>query len=150
MSKQFYFEKFSLAQIHSLNVKTVQLSINTQFKCKNSKLVDWALSGATTPGQSGPGNDDNEEVLCIPQSFRITGTSPSDFLVSHPGHSLMGILPLCRGAVGVFYGPIRLGKKYVGRFKLAIGLSKELSLLGSILGEWSCFGSMLEGRDEAS
>ena len=40
--------------------------------------------------QSGPGSDGNERVLCIPQSSRITGTSPSDCLVSYPGHSLGG------------------------------------------------------------
>ena len=34
-----------------------------------------ALSGATTPGQSGPGSDCNEEVLHITQSSIITGTS---------------------------------------------------------------------------
>ena len=48
------------------------------------------LSGATTPGQSGPGDDGNEGVLCIPQSSSITGTSPSDCLVSYPGHTLGG------------------------------------------------------------
>ena len=42
--------------------------------------IDRALSGATTPG--------NEGVLHIPQSPGITGTSPSDCLVSYPGHSL--------------------------------------------------------------
>ena len=31
------------------------------------------LSGATMPGQSGPGIDGNEGVLCIPQSSSITG-----------------------------------------------------------------------------
>ena len=41
-----------------------------------------------TPGQSGPGSNANEEVLCIPQSSSITETSPSDCLVSYPGHSL--------------------------------------------------------------
>ena len=46
------------------------------------------LSGATTPGPSGPGSDGNEGVLCIPQSSSIAGTSPSDSLVSYPGHSL--------------------------------------------------------------
>ena len=56
-----------------------------------------ALSGATTPGQSGPGSDGNEGVLCIPQSPSITGTSSSDCLVSLPGHSLGGVLtPLQR------------------------------------------------------
>ena len=39
-------------------------------------------------GQSGPGSNDNEGVLCIPQSSNITGASPSDFLVSYPGHLL--------------------------------------------------------------
>ena len=47
----------------------------------------WPLSGAATPGQSGSGNNGNEGVLCIPQSSSITGTSPSDYLVSCPGHS---------------------------------------------------------------
>ena len=45
------------------------------------------LSGATTPGQSGPGSHGNDGVLCIPQSSSITGVSPSDCLVSYPGHS---------------------------------------------------------------
>ena len=30
--------------------------------------------------------------------------------MSYPGHSLGGVLPLCRGAVSVFYSPNRLGK----------------------------------------
>ena len=38
-----------------------------------------SLSGATTPGQCEPGSDGNKEVLCIPQSSSITGTSPSDW-----------------------------------------------------------------------
>ena len=50
--------------------------------------IDGTLSGATTPGQIGPGNDSNKEVLCIPKSYSITGTSPSDCLVSYLGHSL--------------------------------------------------------------
>ena len=47
-----------------------------------------ALSGATTPDQSGPGRDGNEGVLHIPQSSSITITSPSDCLLSYAGHSL--------------------------------------------------------------
>ena len=50
--------------------------------------IDRTLSGATTPGQSGPGSDGNEGVLRISQSSSIAGTSPSDCLVSYPGHSL--------------------------------------------------------------
>ena len=49
-----------------------------------------ALSGATTPGQSGPGSNGNEGVLRIPQSSSTAGTSPSDCLVSYAGHSLGG------------------------------------------------------------
>ena len=60
--------------------------------------------------QNGPWSDGNEGVLRIPKSSSITGTSPSDCLVSYPGYSLVGdILPLCREAVDVFYSPSRLG-----------------------------------------
>ena len=47
----------------------------------------------TTPGQSEPGSDGNKEVLCIHQSSSITEASPSDCLVSYPGHSLGGSYP---------------------------------------------------------
>ena len=50
--------------------------------------IDRTLSSATTPGQSGPKSDGNKVVLCIHQSSSITTASPSDCLVSHPGHSL--------------------------------------------------------------
>ena len=49
--------------------------------------------GATTPGQSGPGSNGNKGVLCIPQSTSITGVSPSDCLMSYPGHSLEELYP---------------------------------------------------------
>ena len=45
--------------------------------------VDRALSGNTIPGLSGPGNDDNEGVLRIPQSSAITRILPSDCLISY-------------------------------------------------------------------
>ena len=72
-----------------------------------------ALSGATTPGQSGPGSDGNEGVLCIPQSSSTAGTSPSDCLLSYQDTRWWGgVLALCREAAGVFYSPSsRLGKK---------------------------------------
>ena len=101
MSKQLYFEQFSLAYVYSLNVKTVllqaiQFSISTQFS-------------SIWPIKSGPLRDGNEWVLRIPQSSSITGTSPSDCLVSYPGHLLeWGSYPT---AVGVFNGPDRLGKR---------------------------------------
>ena len=57
--------KFSLAKVQSTSIWP----------------IDRTLSGATTPGQSGPWSDGNERVLHIP------GTSPSDYLVSYLGHS---------------------------------------------------------------
>ena len=72
MSKQFYFQYFSLAFTHFTSIWP----------------MDRTLSGATTPSQSEPGSDGNEGVIHIHQSSSITGTSPSDGLVSYPGHSL--------------------------------------------------------------
>ena len=46
------------------------------------------LSRDITHDQTEPGRD--EGVLHIPQSSSITGTSPSDCLVSYSGHSLGG------------------------------------------------------------
>ena len=86
--------------------------MSTQFTCQNSSIssnsiwpIDSALSDATTPRQSGTGSDDNEGELHIPQSSSITGTSPSDCLLSYPGHSLGGVYLFYRGAVSVFYRP---------------------------------------------
>ena len=45
--------------------------------------IDRTLSGATSPGHSGPGSDGNEVVLRIPQSSGITVTSSSECLVSY-------------------------------------------------------------------
>ena len=93
-----------------------QFSISTQFSSIWSR--DRTLSGAITPGQSGPGSDGNERVLLIPQSPSIIGTSPSDCFMFYPGHILDtrwgGVLPLCRDAAGVFYSPSRLGKLHPG------------------------------------
>ena len=51
-----------------------------------------------------------EGYSAFSQSSSIIGTSPSDYLVSYPGH-LWRFLPLCRDVVGVFYSPILLGKE---------------------------------------
>ena len=49
-----------------------------------SKSYTWPIegtrSGATTPGQSGPGSVDNEGLVDISQIFK-TGASPSDYLM---------------------------------------------------------------------
>ena len=76
----------TLLNIKIVPFQAVQFSISTQFS--SIWPIDRTLSGATTPGQSGTGSNGNEGVLLIPESNSITGTSPSDCLVSHPGHSL--------------------------------------------------------------
>ena len=68
MSKHFYFKKF-----------------NKPFS--SIWLIDRNLSGSTSPGESGPGSDGTEGVLCTPPNSTITGASLSNFLVSFPGHS---------------------------------------------------------------
>ena len=75
-----------------------QSFVFTQMKWLNCSTwpIDRTLSGVTSLGQSGPGNNSNQGVLHIPQSSR-TGASPSDCLASYPGHSLGGGLnPLQR------------------------------------------------------
>ena len=78
--------------------------------------IDRTLSGATTLSQSGPESADDEEVLYIPQSPSIIGTSPSDYSMVYPEYSL-GALTF-RDEVSVFYSPSRLGWKQVGSFSL--------------------------------
>ena len=52
--------------------------------------IDRVPSGVTTFGLSGSGSDSNERVLRIPQSSSITGSSPSDCLISYTGHWFVG------------------------------------------------------------
>ena len=61
---QFYFKQFK------------QFSISTHFS--SIWPINRTLSGATT----------TERILRIPQSSNITGTSPSDWLMSYPEYSL--------------------------------------------------------------
>ena len=71
--------------------QTIQSSVIIQFSFIG--LKDRTLLDITTPGQSGPESDGNKRVLCILQSSSIPGASPSDFLVSYPGHSLRKSYP---------------------------------------------------------
>ena len=133
LSKTFLFQSIPLSQ--TVLIQTIQSSISIVFVHKQLNVktvlfqtiqfciskyfnsiwpIDRLPPGANTPGQSEHGSYDNEGVLCIPQSSCITETSPSDCLVSYTGHSLGGGLPLCRGAVCVFYSlPSRLGKQMI-------------------------------------
>ena len=65
----------------SIIFQTIEYSISTHFS--SIWLIDRTLSGATTPGQNGPGCDGNEGALCILQSSSITGASPSDCFMSY-------------------------------------------------------------------
>ena len=70
---------------------TIQLNISLHaVKWSNSSicLFDRTLSGANTPGNSGPSSNGNKGVLHIHQSSSIIGASASDCLMSYAGHSL--------------------------------------------------------------
>ena len=75
--------------------------------------IDRTLSSTTSPGQSGPGSEDNEGVFHVPQSSRIIGASPF-WLYSVISKTLVGeVLSLCRDADGVFYSPQPTGPFYL-------------------------------------
>ena len=84
--QKYLFQGIQFSQKVQFQFQTIQFSISTQFSY--ILPIDRSLSGVTNPSQSGLGNDGNEEVLRIPRSSRITGTS--DCLVSYLGHSLRG------------------------------------------------------------
>ena len=119
MSTQFNCKRKLLFQaiqfIQTVLIQLNHFSKSTDFVYTkiNVKPIDRALSGATIPGQSGPGSNGNEGVPPYSPKLSITGTSPTDCLVSYTGHSLVGgVLPFCRGAVCVFYSPRRLSKQF--------------------------------------
>ena len=59
-------------------MSNISVTISTHFNSIWSLF--WTLSGATTPGQSGPWRDDNERSFHISQSSVITATSASNCL----------------------------------------------------------------------
>ena len=76
-------------------MQTIQLSISRQFS--SIWPIERTLSGATTPGQSGPGSNGNKGVLCIPQSSSITGINLTIWLFRViSGHLWGGLTPLQR------------------------------------------------------
>ena len=63
------FKQFKLVKVGSSHVKTILFqAIQFTISTLNSsiQLIDRALSGATTPGQSGSGSDGYKRVLSIP------------------------------------------------------------------------------------
>ena len=93
----------------------------SQFKCQTVQIwpIDRALSGATTPDQSGLGSYGIEGVLHILQTSK-TGALPSNGLMLYLGHSLggEGVLPLSRDAVGIISGSSRQGCIYWRKINL--------------------------------
>ena len=103
ISNNSVLHKYAVSMLKTVLFQTIQFSISTQFS--SIWPIERTLSSATTPGQSGPGSDSNEEVLRIPPNSSIIEASPSDCLMSYPGHSLGKVLPLCREAISGFYSP---------------------------------------------
>ena len=91
---------------------TIQLNISHLFTQLNDRKIIFqaiqfslnrTLSGATTPGQSGPGSDGSDGVLRIPQSSGIIRASTLGCLLSYPRDSLVGgVLHFCRDATDFF------------------------------------------------
>ena len=76
--------------------QTIQFSMPfvwTQFKSQFYLSHECPFSSSSTPSQSGPGSDGNEEVLRIPQSSSITGASSSDCLHIEKMLSVYSIVP---------------------------------------------------------
>ena len=73
--------------------------------------TDNTLLSATTPGQSGPGSTGNEGVFYIPHILSFTGASPSDFLMSYPGHTLGESYPSAEMQLVYSTAPVNWSKK---------------------------------------
>ena len=70
----------------TVQFQTIQFSISHLFAHSlNVKLFYLTLSVATTPGQSGSGNNGNKRGHHITQSAK-SGASTSDGLMLYPGH----------------------------------------------------------------
>ena len=66
--------------------------------------IDGILTIATTPGQSRPGSNGNDGVLCIPNAPAIL--EPHHQIVYCDIHVIRGVvLSLCRESIGVFCSP---------------------------------------------
>ena len=86
--------------------QTIQFSFSTQ--CNSIWPINTTQSGATTPGQSGPGNDGNKGVLHIPQLFSVIlpGHSFGESYTSAEMHSVYSITPADR-ATGHSLGEVQ-------------------------------------------
>ena len=81
--------------------------------------INRTRSCVTTPGQSGPWSNGNEEILCIPQSSCISGISPSNCFVLYPGHSLGESYPSAEMQSVYSTAPTDWTKEKVSSFNLS-------------------------------
>ena len=91
-------------------MKTVLFSISTQFNCQKHfhfklfkqlyVIIQLSVNTVLMSKNSSP-----KLQHCWNLTIRLFS------VIS--GHSLGGVLPLCRGAVSVFYSPSRLGNNYL-------------------------------------
>ena len=88
------FSVSTISMSKTVQCQAVQFSVSTLFKYQVIRFtistqfssiwhIDRTISGAATLSQRGPGSDDNKGVLRNPPNSSITGTSPSDCLVSY-------------------------------------------------------------------
>ena len=78
MIKQFFSKLFNLALVIGL---VAVLMLNNSIW-----LINWALSGATTPGQSVPGSNDIQGYFAFLKSSSITRAWAFDCLASCQGN----------------------------------------------------------------
>ena len=94
MWKTVLFQEVQFSISTQFNIKTVsfqiiQFSISMHFS--SIWAIDWTLSGTTTPGQSWPGSDGNEEVLRIPQSSMLSAISRTFVGVGYPSAEMQSV-----------------------------------------------------------
>ena len=108
--------KFSL--YIQLNVRTVlfltsQFSISTQFSYLWT--IDKTLLSATTPGQSGPEAMPMKGYTAFLKALALL--KPHHLIVlCHIQDNCLGVLPLSRDAVSVFYYPSQLSTLFENKF----------------------------------
>ena len=75
------------------------------------------------------GANGDEGVLHISQSSRITGTSPSDCLVSYPGHSLLGPYPSAEVQSVYFTAPVDWAMLFVLILNIFLMMRSPLGIM---------------------
>ena len=79
--------KYKSPKLNSSNIAmyqslTNQLNVSHLFTHSLHVKQFYLTYCATTPRQSGPGSNGNEEIIHIPQSSSITSASTSDYLMT--------------------------------------------------------------------